>query len=152
MGTRLIRLSEEEREEALLIVETFNDSSIKDRNILMARLGKLISKVDSYNSLPHDNKIIEYQYDILQSILEQASELRSSGKLLELGKKIKCPVITIHSDYDPHPFEGVRDSLSSILKDFKFILLEKCGHYPWTERNAKDRFYSILKNAAKKSS
>jgi len=73
------------------------------------------------------------------------SSSESSGKLLELGKSIKCPVVAIHGDYDPHPAEGVAEPLSRILKDFRFILLEKCGHRPWLERSARDRFYSILK-------
>ncbi|MGB9939451.1 alpha/beta fold hydrolase [Methanosarcina sp.] len=77
---------------------------------------------------------------------EEASELRSCGKLLELGKEICCPVVAIHGDYDPHPFEGVKEPLFRNLKDFRFILLEKCGHRPWIEREAKERFYSLLRN------
>ena len=111
----------------------------------MARFGKLISKADSYNPLPLDSEILECQYDIYQSIWEQARELRSSGKLLELGKRIQCPVVAIHGDYDPHLSEGIKDPLARILKDFRLILLEKCGHCPWIERRARDRFYSILK-------
>ncbi|MFC2032115.1 alpha/beta fold hydrolase [Chloroflexota bacterium] len=151
MGTRLIRLSDEEREEALLISETLNDSSTEDKNTPMAKLGKLIFKADSYNPLPHNSEIIEYQHDIYQSIWEEVMQLRSCGKLLKLGENIKCPVVAIHGDYDPHPFKGVKDPLSRILKDFRFMLLEKCGHYPWVERNAKDRFYDILKNESKMS-
>jgi len=145
MKTRLIRLSEEERGEALSMIETLNDPAIEDKNTPLARLGKLISKADSYNPLPHDSEILESQYDIYQSVWEQASELRSSGKLLELGKRIQCPVVAIHGDYDPHLAEGVKAPLSRVLKDFRFILLEKCGHYPWIEQGARDRFYDILK-------
>ena len=82
----------------------------------------------------------------LQRRVGRSSELRSSGKLLELGREICCQVVAIHGDYDPHPFEGVRDPLSRVLKDFRFILLEKCGHRPWIEREAKERFYEILRN------
>jgi len=145
MKTRLIRLSEEERGEALSMIETLNDPAIEDKNTPLARLGKLISKADSYNPLPHDSEILESQYDIYQSVWEQASELRSSGKLLELGKRIQCPVVAIHGDYDPHLAEGIKNPLSRVLKDFRFILLEKCGHYPWIEQGARDRFYDILK-------
>ena len=95
--------------------------------------------------LPYDDEVLECQYDIYQNVWKQAEELRSSGKLLQLGKKIQCPVVAIHGDYDPHPSEGVKDPLSRVLKDFRFILLESCGHSPWLERAARDRFYSILK-------
>jgi len=143
--TRLIRLSDEERAEALSLMQTLNDPSVADKNTLMAQLGKLLSKADSYDPLSHDDEILECRYDVFQGVWEQAEQLRSSGKLLELGKRIPCPVVAIHGDYDPHPSEGVVEPLSRILKDFRFILLEKCGHRPWLERSARDRFYNILK-------
>ena len=145
MKTRLSRLSEVDREEALSLMETLSDPTTLDKNTPMARLGELISGADSYNPLPHESEILECQYDIYKSVWEQAMKLRSSGKLLELGKRIQCPVVAIHGDYDPHLAEGIKDPLSRILEDFRFILLEKCGHYPWIERSARDRFYGILK-------
>jgi len=145
MKTRLDRLSEGERDEALALMEALNDPAVNDRNTPFARLGELISRADSYDPLPHDSEILEYRYDIYQGVWEQASELRSSGKLLRLGERIQCPVVAIHGDYDPHTAEGIRAPLSRTLRDFRFILLEKCGHCPWIERNARDVFYSILK-------
>ena len=71
--------------------------------------------------------------------------MRISGELLELGKNITCPVVAIHGDYDPHPAEGIKDPLSRVLHDFRFLLLENCGHQPWMERGARDKFYGILK-------
>jgi pimeloyl-ACP methyl ester carboxylesterase len=143
--TRLNRLSKEGKKEALLLMETLSDPTTQDKNTPMVRLGELISMADSYDPLPHESEILECQYDIYQRVWEQAMEMRRSGKLLELGKRIQCPVVAIHGDYDPHLADGIKEPLSRILKDFRFILLEKCGHYPWIERNARDKFYSILK-------
>jgi pimeloyl-ACP methyl ester carboxylesterase len=145
-ATRLSRLSEAEREKALSLMETLNDPLAEDKNTSMAQLGNLLSKADSYNPVPHESEVLECQYDIHKSVWEQAKELRSSGRLLELGKRIRCPVVAIHGDFDPHPAEGVKGPLSGVLKDFRFILLEKCGHCPWLERNTRDKFYDILKN------
>jgi len=146
MEVRLSRLSKGEKAETLSLIKTLNNPSIGDKNTPLARLGKLISKADSYDSLPHKSETLECRYDIYQNIWEQARKLRSSGKLLEFGKKIQCPVVAIHGDYDPHPSEGIKRPLSRILKDFRLILLENCGHQPWIERSAKDRFYNILKS------
>jgi len=146
MKARLSRLSKEEKEEALSLIEALNDPAIEDKNIPMARLGELISKADSYDPLLHKSELLKCQYDIYQNVWEQARKLRSSGKLLEFGKKIKCPVVAIHGDYDPHLSEGIKRPLSRILEDFRFILLENCGHHPWVERFAKDRFFKILKS------
>jgi pimeloyl-ACP methyl ester carboxylesterase len=145
MQTRLSRLSEAEREQAFSLMRTLNDPAIADKNTLMARLGKLLSRADSYDPLPHDDEMLECRYDVYRGVWEQAAEMRSSGKLLKLGKKIKCPVVAVHGDYDPHPSAGVVGPLSRVLKDFRFILLEKCGHRPWLERNARDSFYNIIK-------
>ncbi|MHC4132842.1 MAG: alpha/beta fold hydrolase [Planctomycetota bacterium] len=71
--------------------------------------------------------------------------MRSSGQLLALGKDIKCPVIAIHGDYDPHPPEGVQKPLSAIIKSFRFILLKNSGHKPWIERKAREEFFRVLK-------
>jgi len=51
----------------------------------------------------------------------------------------------MHGDWDPHPAQGVKEPLQATLKCFQFTMLEDCGHKPWIERRAKDKFYSILK-------
>jgi pimeloyl-ACP methyl ester carboxylesterase len=40
---------------------------------------------------------------------------------------------------------GVQEPLSRVLKNFRFILLENCGHHPWLERQAKQNFYDTLR-------
>jgi pimeloyl-ACP methyl ester carboxylesterase len=145
MITRLNRMSEEQRAELFSVVELLNDPAVGDKNAAMAKFGELMARADSYDPLPYKSELLEYQYDVNQNIWQQASELRNRGVLLELGKKIRCPVVAIHGDYDPHTAEGVKEPLSRVLKDFRFILLENCGHEPWIERHARDRFYEVLK-------
>lgn len=147
MGTRLSRLSEEERVEVLSMIDKFEDPARKDKDRLMARLVELISKAESYDPLPYDGSdALGVQFEINQKVSREAEKLRSSGELMEMGKKIECPVLAIHGDYDPHLAEGAEAPLSRVLNDFRFILLEKCGHSPWRERSARDRFYDILKS------
>jgi pimeloyl-ACP methyl ester carboxylesterase len=146
MKIRLNRLSEEERAKALLLINALEDPAMANKDGVLMQLGKLISIADSYDPIPHKSQILECRYDIYQSIWGQSTKLRSSGLLLNYGNKIQCPVVAIHGDFDPHPAEGVRRPLGRILKDFRFILLEKCGHTPWIERMAKDRFYELLRN------
>jgi pimeloyl-ACP methyl ester carboxylesterase len=147
MQTRLHRLSAAERVEVRSLMAILNDPTIEDKNTPMARLGTLLAKADAYDPLPPESsEILECQYDIHQRVWTQARKFRSSGKLLALGSKIRCQVVAIHGDYDPHPSAGVKEPLSRVLKDFQFVLLEQCGHCPWIERNARDHFYTILKN------
>ena len=145
MQTRLNRLSEEERAKAFLLINVLEGPAMADKNDALLRLGKLLSKADAYDPIPLESHSLECQYDIYQTIWEQATALRRNGKLLEYGKKIQCPVVAIHGDYDPHPAEGTRRPLERIIKDFRFILMENCGHTPWIERMAKETFYEILR-------
>jgi pimeloyl-ACP methyl ester carboxylesterase len=148
--TRMARLGEGERAEVLKLMETLNDPATVDKNTPMARFGELISRADSYDPMPHESEILEYQHDINQSVWEQAREVRSSGELMRLVRSIKCPVVAVHGDYDPHRYEGVKGPLSRVLADFRFILLEKCGHQPWIERAARDWFYDVLRREVEK--
>ena len=145
--TRLSRLSVGERGEIDFLLETIGNPDAEGRDTAFLRFGALFSKSDAYDPIPHDcgEGETECQVDIFQSVWEDAAELRRSGELLDLGKQVECPVVAIHGDYDPHPAEGVRKPLSAVMKNFRFILLEHCGHTPWAERQARDRFYRILK-------
>lgn len=143
--TRLSRLDEKERREAHSLMGALNDPTTGDKSARLARLAELYTKTDAYNPLTLDIEVLEVQYELNQSVWHDAEELRASGELLELGKRIRCPVVAIHGDYDPHPAEGIQVPLSTVLEDFRFLLLKNCGHYPWIEREARGEFFQILK-------
>lgn len=142
---RMSRLSEEEKTEVISLYRKFNDSRIEAKDEVFQRFGKLFSKADAYDPIKNDSDEIIYNFNIFQNVWKEAEEVRKNGLLLDLGGKIKCPVIAIHGDYDPHPAKGVKEPLARKLMDFKLILLENCGHKPWIEKQAKDKFYKILK-------
>jgi pimeloyl-ACP methyl ester carboxylesterase len=116
-----------------------------DKNAALARLAGLFTRVDACDPLTLDMEVLEVRHDINQSVWNEARKLRMSGELLELGRRIECPVVAIHGDYDPHPAEGVRVPLSSVLRDFRFFLLKGCGHTPWIERRVRQEFFEMLK-------
>ena len=150
-GDRLNRLTEAERIEGFCLIDIINGSGRAAKDKAMARLGALFAKADTYDALPPEEEPepLEVSEEINRKVWAEAKKLRINGELLKIGKQIKCPVLAIHGDYDPHLAEGVRVPLSFILKDFRFILLEKCGHEPWIETYARDEFYKILKNELK---
>ncbi|MCI0438993.1 MAG: alpha/beta hydrolase [Chloroflexi bacterium] len=143
--TRLSRLNEDERRELRALEDALNSASVTDKNALMARLGKLSTKSDAFDPLTLDSEVIEVRYDVFQGVWGDAVRMRRSGELLGLGRQVRCPVVAVHGDYDSHPREGVEKPLSAVVKNFRFILLEKCGHLPWIERQTRDRFFEILR-------
>lgn len=146
MDTRLSRLTGGERIELNALIDILNDPASRDKDSALARLGRLMSKADAYDPISIGEETLEVRYDIHQSVWKEAQQIRSSGRLLDLGREIRCPVVAIHGDCDPHPADGVKVPLSRVLKDFRFILLERCGHRPWLEQEARESFYKILKN------
>lgn len=145
MPARLSRLPENERNELALLLKKMESQGEKDSDAIMDRVGDLISKSDHFDPLPLEPEPVEFRPEVYQSVWPEASRLRQSGELLEMGKKITCPVVAIHGDHDPHPADGVRIPLEKVLKDFKFVLLEKCGHDPWLEKHAREKFFEVLK-------
>jgi pimeloyl-ACP methyl ester carboxylesterase len=141
----LSRLPEKERVEMVSLQEFVCDGQEGDKSQAMAKLFRLIARADSYAPLPIKDEVLEYQPDINMSVGQEFMEMLESKELLNLGRKIKCPVVAIHGDYDLRPARVVREPFSGLIKDFRFYLLEKCGHYPWIERYARDKFFKVLR-------
>lgn len=145
--TRLSRLSEGERAEFQSAINLLDNPASGDKSTALARLGELTAKTDEYDPMPHETNetdLVGAPGDIFHNVWKKAAELRKSGKLMDFVRQVRCPVVAIHGDYDPHPAEGVQEPLSAALKDFRFHLLEHCGHTPWLERQAREAFYKIV--------
>ena len=143
-ATRMSRLSVKDKRELEAIPSALDNPSTLDQNGLLDRFGEIMFRADSFSPLPEEEEEIPVQFDINRRVWDTAAAMRRSGELLGLGKLIHCPVVAIHGDYDPHPAEGVHQPLETILKDFRFIRLPRCGHTPWREKEAREKFFEIL--------
>jgi len=144
METRLQRLRRGERSEAKALYEALFSSTLPSESL--AKFGQLMRKADSYDPLLDESQPSLANPEIYRLVWREAVKLRSSGRLLEFAGRIDCSVIAIHGDHDPHPAEGVRDPLSRVIRNFRFVLLRQCGHYPWLEKKARDAFYRIFRS------
>ena len=149
--TRMSRLTQNEQIEYHSIIQNLGIPNAVGKAEKFARLGRLATKTDSFDPIeveytkPESNKSSSSVVNPFHAVLKEAQEMRKSGVLLSLADQIQCPVIALHGDFDPHPAEGVRESLSGKLEDFCFIMLKKCGHKPWIERQAQEDFFTILR-------
>jgi pimeloyl-ACP methyl ester carboxylesterase len=143
MPTRRGRLTPEQRSELDHLFEKLRAEK-GNRDSTLARLGSLIAQADAYDPIEHEENECEVRFDIHQSIWDEFTKIRSSGRLIDDAARITCPVVAIHGDYDPHPADGVRLPLTQVLMDFRFMLLEKCGHCPWYERHARTEFFKLM--------
>ena len=142
MEIRFDRLLPAEREEFDRLVKVFP----LDKEDEWKDLRKLILKSDVYDPISKGEAKISFNSAIYHSVWKEASFLRDSGRLLQFSQRIKCPVVAIHGDYDPHPLEGVELPLKNHLARFKIIALKKCGHIPWLEQESREEFYKNLLN------
>ena len=145
--TRLGRLEKGEGSELMSLIDTLCDPEIEFGSAAMTRLGELLVRTDTYNKTTAEHDDTEsagFAVDIFRGVSKEADQLRRSGRLLTYARSIRCPVVAIHGDYDPHPADGVKQAFSDYLETFRFILLEKCGHTPWIEREAREAFYRII--------
>ena len=143
--TRLERLDPESRKRALDLMEQLLNPVVENKDKTLARLGYLFTRGDAFDPLDSFDQELQVSFDIHRSVWKEAVELRRNGELLNLGKRIDCPVIAIHGDYDPHPVRGVETPLKKIVKNFRFVLMRDCGHVPWIEKQARDEFYGTLR-------
>lgn len=148
---RLARLSPAERAEMRQIAEALGDLETSGKDAILARLGELSGKADAYDPLPPDPgpdlAPIPCRYEDFAGVWTEAAALRREGGFMALAGLIRCPVVAIHGDYDPHPWQGIAEPLSAVLRDFRMVLLPECGHEPWRERRARDAFFDALRDA-----
>ncbi len=144
MNTRMQRLSPEKKAEAESLLQRMHEPGQTDPNEVMRGFGRLMTEADCFLPLSLDTGCLEYRLDQFQSVWPEMREHRASGALLSQGKSIRCPVVAMHGDYDPHPVPGIRDPLQGVVKDFRMQVLKDCGHYPWLERRARDAFCELM--------
>jgi pimeloyl-ACP methyl ester carboxylesterase len=146
METRLERLDEKDAAELTRLMHRINTAPASKKDQLFLEIAEILRKADAFQSdgKPYPN--IDFEYRIYESVWTEAENMRSSGELLRHAGRLICPVTAIHGDHDPHPYNGIKLPLEKKIRDFRFILLEKCGHEPWSEISAKDAFYSNLEN------
>ena len=92
-------------------------------------LAELGSPVTAFDRVGHDGS-----WDSMIALQEGGTYPAAYGA-------IACPVLMVHGDLDPHPGAMIRDSLTPHMPQLEYVELERCGHYPWLERHARDRFY-----------
>lgn len=144
---RMNRLTAQEQGEYQELLISLGSAEGEESTRLTARLGELALKTDTYDldqDAWHEAQTDMVKPGYLSAVWAEGAQLRESGELLKQMKQIQCPVVALHGEYDPHPSAGVQEPLSKILKAFRFYLLEKCGHKPWVERWARERFFAIL--------
>jgi len=143
---RLARLSEDKRRRYQAIMQELKRAPQDKQDLLMNEWGEILFDTDVYDPVTTDLETLGAQYELHKKVWSDFVILRDQpGYLTSLFSEINVPTTVIHGEFDPHPIEGIRPFLESCLGNVRFHILPRCGHYPWIERHARDRFFEILK-------
>ncbi len=115
---------------------------------LLDELDAFLFVTDNYQPVVDSPAQIEHiptPVSLYQGVWQEAASMRSKDELLSRISGLKVPVIALHGRHDPHPLEGVSEPLHRVLRDFKMIALENCGHNPWLEKEARQDFYQHIR-------
>jgi pimeloyl-ACP methyl ester carboxylesterase len=144
---RLARLDSDERAEFERIVHRLEDPGAENRDALLARLGTLTARTDNYDpdEATDDAGALPADGEAYHAIWPEAAAPRRTGALLAEASRITCPIVAIHGADDPSPAAGVEEPLRAVHPNFRFILLQRCGHTPWKEGHAREPFFAHLR-------
>lgn len=121
--TRNNRLSKNEKKRISFLYKQLISVSKESKAELLQEFGKIMNKADSYCSINYKNEIIDFQPEVFKKCMDEINIMRSTGNLIKLGNRIRCPVVAIHGENVPHPYLGVKEPLSKVIQNFSFILL-----------------------------
>jgi pimeloyl-ACP methyl ester carboxylesterase len=76
--------------------------------------------------------------------------LQDEGVYPAAFRSITAPTIMLHGRDDPHPGRMVHESLRPFVRRLEYVEWDRCGHYPWLERDACKEFYRVLRRWLKR--
>lgn len=145
MAARLERLGPGDRAELLRLHESLGDPLASPVPAVLKRYGELVARADTVDPMEWEPAEFPPQPEINRRVWAGAAALRETGYFVEQARSVACPVTVIHGDSDPHPVWGVTRPLEEAGLSVRVHVLPACGHTPWRERRARDRFYALLR-------
>jgi len=115
------------------------------RNELFAALGVIYERIQSCELLASESaEELPCDEANFRQTWADAVSLQEQGVQPAEFARIEGSVAMIHGCQDPHPGRLIRESLTPFIRGIQYHELLRCGHKPWIEREAKDKFYELL--------
>lgn len=145
---RRARMAPELRDELDRLEDAWRGTDPQAATAAFARSAALLLRVDHLDPVADQLDVLAHQREVFTAVWDEVEQRRSAGSLLDAQRPLRCPVIVLHGSYDPHPLAGVVDPLRALAADLDVHVLERCGHLPWIERHARERFLQLLREVA----
>lgn len=113
-------------------------------NVRLAVLGGMYQRLDSVDLIKIRNHLRPCDATAHEQTWADMMRMQREGVYPKAFATIRCPVLMLHGNDDPHPGPMIRDSLEPFLPQLEYVSWANCGHYPWLEKAASDVFYQKL--------
>jgi pimeloyl-ACP methyl ester carboxylesterase len=120
-------------------------AEIADPDRRLAAKGDLILPLYSCDLIPAEPEPVECDARAHEETWADMLRLQEQGVYPAAFAAIRGPVLMLHGADDPHPGRMILESLLPCVPQIEYREWERCGHYPWQERAARDEFFAMLK-------
>ncbi len=111
----------------------------------LGRIGRLLAPLYSHDLIEPDLKVDLCDARGHRETWADMLRLQECGRYPAAFAAIEAPVLMLHGSADPHPGRLIRDGLAQVLPQLEYCELERCGHYPWLERDSRELFFALLR-------
>jgi pimeloyl-ACP methyl ester carboxylesterase len=119
-------------------------SEFPDPDERLTTLGQLLLPLFSCDLLTTELEIAACDARGHRETMADMLRLQDGGHYPAAFSAITAPVLMLHGALDPHPGALIRDSLAPHLPQLEYHEWERCGHYPWLERQVREQFFAML--------
>jgi pimeloyl-ACP methyl ester carboxylesterase len=119
-------------------------SEIPDPDERLRALGEMLLPVDSFDPVVTSLELEQCDARAFTESWEDMLRLQGEGTYPAAFSAIDVPVLMLHGAEDPHPGRMIRDSLAPHVAKLEYVEWPRCGHYPWIESAARERFFEKL--------
>lgn len=144
----LYRLSQEDREEVEKLKRDLQKNKDPlEQNALFEEVYSHLFPAYFAKPPPSFSKIdcVEFNYEGFKETMTDFDAHRNDWMTLLQGlSQINVPIVAIHGEDDPHPYEHIEQIFSQYAPDFTLQLIPQCGHYPWLEPGKSEAFFHLL--------
>ena len=119
------------------------DEAVADVDARFAAMGLMLAPVYSHEltALPRIGRCDRRGHE---ETWADMLRLQATGVYPAAFGAITAPILMLHGKDDPHPGAMIRDDLRRVMPQSEYVEFERCGHYPWLERAAKEEFLDAL--------
>ena len=115
---------------------------VADRRL--AAVGRLMTRVYAHDLDEDTESVAVIDAQGHDETWADMVRLQNAGVYPARFAAIAVPGLMLHGDADPHPGCLIRGELRPSLPQLEYQELQKCGHSPWRERQARRAFFEAL--------